>query len=173
MTLIVEDGTQVANANGYITKAFADAYHTLIGNSDWSGSDADKELAIIQATSSIELLYGSKYLSQRLVGNQSLLWPRYSFYDNYLNIITQGTIPTSLQNAVAEAALMALAGTSMFPEVNQNTNIKQLTDVVGPISETVVNFRPPELSMFEGFRKVELTLYPILFKQKKSINLSR
>ena len=171
--LIVETGSNVTDANTYIDVDFADAYHLLANNTDWSADEADKEFALVKATQAVDLLYGPLYLSQILHNNQSLLFPRYSFYDNHKNLQTQATIPTCLKNAVAEAALLALTGTSMFPEVSQNSNIKTQSDKVGELSTSVSYFKPPEAITYEGFRKVELLLYPILFKKAKSLNFSR
>lgn len=172
--LIPETGANVANSNTYVTVAYADSYHLLANNTDWSTAEtADKELALVKATAAVDLLYGPLYLSQILNNGQSLLFPRYGFYDNHKNLQTQSTIPTCLKNAVCEAALLALAGTDMFPEVSQNANIKNQSDKVGELSTSVTYFKPPEASTFEGYRKVELLLYPILFKKSKSVNLAR
>ena len=173
MTLIVEDGTKPANANSYITLDYANSYHTMMGNTSWSGDDSDLEQAIIIATQSVELLFGHKYLSQRLLGVQSLLWPRYPMWDNYLNLILQSVIPTSLQNAVAEAALLSLTGIEMFPDISQLNNVQRIDDKVGEIEESIQYFGKSRLSTYENFRKVELLLYPIIQKKRNTITLSR
>ena len=43
MTLTVETGAIVANANSYVSIADCDSYHTLMGNATWTGTDAVKE----------------------------------------------------------------------------------------------------------------------------------
>ena len=45
MTLIVEDGTGLANAESYVSVADATTYHANIGNTAWAAitSDATKE----------------------------------------------------------------------------------------------------------------------------------
>lgn len=173
MTFTVETGAGVANANAYITLVEAASYHTLMGNDDWSGSDTDLENAIIKGTAAVELLYAPKYLSQQLNASQSLRWPRYAFYDNYCNLITQNTIPQALKNAVAEAALLALNGTDLYPEPNVENILKRQKDKVGELETESEYFKPQENTTYENYRKVELQLYPILFKKSKSMNFTR
>lgn len=40
MSLIVEDGTGLPDAESYASVAFADAYFTARNNSAWTGTDA-------------------------------------------------------------------------------------------------------------------------------------
>lgn len=41
MAFVVEDGSGIANANAYITVAYADEYFSDRGNADWAGMADD------------------------------------------------------------------------------------------------------------------------------------
>ena len=167
MSVIVEDGTQVANANSYLSVADADTYHTLYGHDDWAGTDADKGTALINATQSIELLYGQRYLSAPENSSQSLLFPRFTFVVNHIQLINTGTIPTQLKNAVAEVALMYLNGSDVFPTPNIAQALRSRTTTVGQISKSETYMGIPPVESFSGFNKIDLLLAPILYVQKK------
>lgn len=166
MTLIVEDGSNVADANSYLTLADADAYHTLHGNADWPATTMDntatKELALIRATSSIELLYGQRYKSIPQYAIQSLLWPRQVMVINRFVLTQSGTIPKQLKDAVAEVALMSLNGEDIFPLPNANRAINSKSVTVGEISTSVSYSGAPPVEQFAGFNKIDLILVPLL-----------
>lgn len=172
--MIVETGNKVAGANSYCTLAFADQYHATYGNSDWTGSNAAKEAALMLASQSLDLLYGPKYLSSPLEGAQTLLWPRYPFTDKNGLARTAG-IPIELQRAQAELALKALQGADLFPEGNAQGAVISESVSVGEIS-TSTTYRgagKPEAAAFEGFRKIDLLLWPLLKGRRGSTFMAR
>lgn len=172
-TLIVEDGTEVANAHSYVTLAEANAYHTLYGNTDWDGDDATLDQALIVACLSLELLYGPKYLSQRVTNTQPLLYPRFAFYDQLQQLHAQGSIPKKLKDAQCELALMYLLGTDLFPEENQASGIAQESIKVGDIQTSTTYQKQPKKSAYDGFRKVDITMYPLLKINGPTLAFSR
>lgn len=161
MPLIIENGTNVANANSYADIEFADAYHTAQGNLDWAGTTEDLERALQIACRSLELLYGPSYKSLLLYPNQPLLYPRRVFTDNNRRIIEAGNIPTCLKEAQCEIALMYLLGVDVFPTAS-DAAIRAATLSVGEVSESTTYYKPVEKERFPGFRKVDLILAPIL-----------
>ncbi len=169
--IIVEDGTNVPSANSYVSLTDANAYHTLYGNSDWTGTDADKELAIINACKSMEMLYGPKYKSAPLTDTQSLLFPRYAFYDNTMRLVNQSTIPQSLKDAQCEIALLYLQGINIYPDVSSVNCVVSESVTVGEISTSTQYNKPVQTSQYEGFRKVDLAISAIIAKRATSITL--
>lgn len=172
-TLIVEDGSKPQNANSYCPVEFADEYHDLMGNTDWTGySDDQKASALIKATDSIDQLYGDRYVSQRWPGVQSLLWPRYTFVDNNSIIRQNNEIPVELKKAVAVHALNILSGlVDPYAQQSQEKNIKRKRSKVGEL-ETEVEYRTPVTTeTFAGYNQVELLLRPIL-RNKLSTSVS-
>lgn len=160
--MIVETGTIVTGANSYCTLAEANAYHTLYDNSDWAGTDADLELALIKACQSLDLLYGPKYASQVRSNSQSLLFPRYAFYDRFNKLRSATAIPIELKHAQCEIALKALNFENILPSPSVQSSIvsESITIDVIDISTSYKNSTNP--SDIDGFRKIELILYPIL-----------
>lgn len=171
MAFKVEDGT--GTGNSYCSVSDADAYHLLLGNDDWVGQNAEKEAALMRATSVIDMLYGPRMISHKLLTTQNLQYPKYSYYNNYLVLITAGSIPQALKNATAEAALLVMRGVELFPEPNQANNTKRQKDKVGDLETESEYFGPADNSTFENYRKVELHLYELLMKKHKTVNLVR
>lgn len=167
MPLIVEDGSNVPNANSYADIEFANTYHEAQGNTDWVGEDAELERALQIACRSLEMLYGQDYKSTLLQAAQSLLYPRDWFTDNNGRVVNAGVIPKVLREAQCEIALMYLQGVDVFPNESENA-IKQSTLSVGEVSEATTYFKHVEKERFPGFRKIDLILAPILNRKPSS-----
>ena len=107
MNFIVETGDGVENANAYVSVAAAISYHTDRGNAAWaSATIPEQKAAIVKATDHIELLYGHRFLGEKVESDQSLSWPRSNAYDDYGNAI-EG-VPPMVVRACCEYALRAL-----------------------------------------------------------------
>lgn len=132
MTLILEDGTTVAGANAYINVTFADIYHTDYGNTAWTGVDAVKETAILQATQYLDMKYGHRWRGARVEADQALDWPRTGGKDHDGYIIEDDDIPKHLEWACAEAALRALTE-ELIPDVANPGSLIQKVERVGPV----------------------------------------
>lgn len=109
MTLVVEDGTGLATANGYVTVAFVDTHFADRGIAAWTGSTTDKESAIVRATDYVDKRFGMKFRGFRESKSQALEWPRLSALDNDDYLFSDvDEIPRQLQKGVAEYAIIAL-----------------------------------------------------------------
>lgn len=106
MALTVEDGTGVLGADSYASVESADAYHLARGNTAWTGTTSDKEIALRRATAAIDQLHGANWIGQRIDIDQSLDWPRTLAYDARGYLIDG--LPTELVKATCEAALREL-----------------------------------------------------------------
>lgn len=137
MSLTVEDGTVVADADALASLAFVDAYHLALGNSTWTGDDADKEAAIRRATAFMSNSYSWQGI--RTSGrSQGLAWPRSGVVDQEGYGIDSDEIPIEVQNAVAEIALRELVtpGT-MNPDFTQSETVKR--EKVGSLEVEYLN----------------------------------
>lgn len=136
MSLIVENGTGLANANGYISEADADAYHVDYGNpAAWSGATtAVKEDAIRLATQYLDAVYGRRWLGYRNLSTQALAWPRTNVtdYDGY--VLSSSVLPIKLVQAAAVLALAKVNGDTLLPDVTDPSAIKSTKSKVGPLS---------------------------------------
>jgi len=173
--MIVETGLKETDANSYVSVDFADQYHAALGNADWTGTVADKEKALIIACQSLDLLYGPKYMSYRLDGIQSLLWPRYPYIDRNSNIRNKQEVPIEVKRAQAELALMYMNGADLFPEGNDTFRIGSETTKVGDIetSTTYLPGKTTDAAAYVGFRKIDLLLWNVTKARQNSIRLAR
>lgn len=105
MALVVEDGSVVTGANTYASIATVDAYHAALGQSTWTGDDADKETAILRAMRYLENLSWNGVKTSQ---SNPLSWPRYDAYDRDGVEYASNIVPTAVVNALCEAALIEL-----------------------------------------------------------------
>jgi len=91
-----------ANANSYITVAFADTFllEERLGAEAWDSVE-NKVNALIMATQQIDRL---NFVGDRATETQTLSWPRYNalYPDN--RIVTSTDIPVEIKRATAEMA---------------------------------------------------------------------
>lgn len=169
--MIVEDGSIVPGANSYATIDEADAYFTQYNNQDWlTETTENKELCLITATQSLELLYGQQYLSMPQRSDQSLLFPRFTFVINMIQMIRANQIPKQIKQSVFEIANMYRTGADVFPQPNLERNVKSTTMKVGDITTQDQYWNAPNSETFAGFNKVDLILAPILKKKTQSLS---
>jgi hypothetical protein len=175
MALIVEDGTVVAGANSYCTKAYADNYHANVGNVAWAAlpsvndvpapaeSVVTKEALLQRATQYMLGVYRLRWLGLRISPTQSLDWPRLGvilkdtasfFVDQRLAYtVPANIVPDVVQQACSELALRA-STQDLWPDLDQRT----LLEKVGPIQVNYDRFSP----QYRRFRQVDLLLNPYL-----------
>lgn len=139
MTLTVEDGTGLANADALVALVDVDAYHTARGNSTWTGDDADKETAIRRASFFLTNSYswqGFKVNNR----DQALAWPRTGVVDQEGYAIPITEVPQEIKDACAELALRELTtpGT-MTPDVTLADKVNR--EKVGEIEVEYANSR--------------------------------
>ena len=127
MTITVEDGTGLNNADAYVSIAYCDLYHSNLENSSWTGTDAVKEAAIRKATTYLDSSYSWKgYIVKE---TQSLGFPRNYLYDKDGRDISN-SIPVAVKQAVAELALKALSEDLLSDTSNSDYVKKEKVDVI-------------------------------------------
>ena len=129
MALIVEDGTVVPGANGYISVAELDDYWSC-RNVTLSETTPEKEAAIIIATQYVDL--NNKWRGAIVIGDQPIDWPRVGVMDDEGRIIPSMTIPDQLKNAVAEYAKRQLSA-PIQPDVTDEGALKKVKKKVDVI----------------------------------------
>lgn len=107
MTIIVEDGTVVTDANSYVTALQADNYFTTErpGVADWEGFDDDTKEASLRFA--VKLLDEECWLGLRTQpATQELSWPRSNVYDADRRLyFNNDEIPDFLKCAQMELAV--------------------------------------------------------------------
>lgn len=101
MTLIIEDGTEVTNANSYVTLAEARAY-ALARGVTLSATDSVVEILVIKAMDYLES-FDNDFKGMRADSEQTLSWPRIYAYRN--DGSEYPAIPKELKNAQCQLIL--------------------------------------------------------------------
>ena len=131
VSLIVEDGSCVPNANSYVSLDFADAYMRNTGRNAWlEKSDNERKSYLINATKYIDRTYskigwkGQKKFHRR----QALCFPRVELFDKDGDEVLG--IPRELMEAVCEAGFISTS-TSLFDIKDASGTVKrQKVDVL-------------------------------------------
>lgn len=139
MAFIVEDGSEVPNANSYASVAFADSYFTdRGGNTVWDAlSTTDKETALVKATDYIDMRFKLMFIGCRKSRDQSLHWPRLNAVQADGWWITSDEVPVDLQKATVEYALQAAQTSELIgKEATSGTASPKIAETVkvGPIT---------------------------------------
>lgn len=159
MTLIVEDGSAVPNAESYISVAEADTYFANRGKADAWDAAPDKEQMLRLATDYMLGMYRDRWKGYRFTVTQALDWPRawvpmpdsITTYGPYPYYYPQNVVPDAVKHACAELALRAING-DLTPDLTPEDLAAQIR--VGPIDirystggSNVVIFRQIDLML--------------------------
>ena len=127
MTIIVEDGSNVANANSYVSVSDLESFAALRGYT-LPATTAEKEVLLIKGSDYTES-FRAKYQGQKTYSDQSLQWPREPvIIDGYQ--IGSTSIPSDLKNAQMQAAIeVSLSGGDIQPNTGKNIK-KEKVDVI-------------------------------------------
>lgn len=125
LTLIVEDGTGIEDANSYISLDFAEQYFAMQGSDLWEDNCDDQVLALIQASAFLDLRYSARFCGELVNADQGLLFPRM--------IANKNTgIPKQLKNAVASLAMQYMQnGNTLDLNGNQDMAVKSTSVSLG------------------------------------------
>jgi hypothetical protein len=175
MALTVETGTGSATADCYISSADAVTYLDKFAasgssNSFTAASSAAKEIALRNATRTIDSLFALRFKGSRALGTQALQWPRVGVitHDNYAVESTE--VPALVKNATCELALRFIDDSSghdtsrLTPDQDQPGSILEerlKADVVE--TETVYG----GASQQKRFKIVEDMLAPLMHSAGK------
>lgn len=164
MSLIVEDGTGLSNAESYISVADASTRHANNGMTNWATlSTTEMEAALRRATTYMEQAYRERWKGLRLhmrVGGsgqqleetQALSWPRWDvMVDGFP--VSPNIVPTEVANACADLALKAAAG-----DLNLDLTRGVITEKVGPIETQYDRYSPQNVR----YRSIDMMLAPFL-----------
>lgn len=133
MSIVVEDGAGLPNAEAYISTADADTYHGNRGNTAWAAlANPAKEAALRHATDFMSTAL--RWSGVRATATQALDWPRAGTELNGFPIAAN-VVPAAVARACAELALRATAG-SLSPDAEPVV----LETTVGPLT---TKYAPP------------------------------
>lgn len=156
MSIVIEDGTGLANAEAFCSVAFADTYLAARGLTLWATmSTAEKEQALRRAADCMEQWYRNTWAGTRVNSTQALSWPRYEvpMRDFCGAYYPSNAVPAIVQQAQALLAFKAAAG-DLSPDVERMV----LREKIGPL-ETEYS---PTAPAFTRYRAIDNTLSPLL-----------
>lgn len=163
MTLIVEDGSGVVNANAYVSVSAYRVWATARGltlPSDDTDGNLKIEQAIIKATDYLEI--SKCWQGEKADDTYSLSWPRKCVFIKG-KPFADDAIPKQIVNASYYLASAVLAGVELMPNVSGNAVDYVVKEKVGPIETTYASG-----SQFNGqttFTAVEALLEGLLGTQ--------
>lgn len=187
MSLIIETGAIVPDANAYVDVAYVDAYWAQRADTVWiaegqpgAPTTSAKEGAIIRATDYMEQVYRLLWKGSRRTKEQPLTWPRigvflgsptsnggYAIFDNQGWVIQYNEIPNPLKLASAELAKRALT-TNLIPDLQPDDMGKRM-EKIGPLE---THWSGGRLN-YAKFRAVEGYLQDIIERSPNSIIIQR
>lgn len=127
MSLTIETGAGLPDAESYASVAFADAYFAARMTANWDSSDSHKEMLLRLATDHIDAVYGQRFKGTKGTLAQALQWPRVGVYvDGYELPID--AVPIEIQRACCEFAHAANTQT-LLPDLTQGVKREKI-DVI-------------------------------------------
>lgn len=135
MSLVVEDGTGLANAESYASVVTYRAYLAARGIVD-TDTDTQIEQRLRAATDYMQGEYEGAWKGTRIGIVQALDWPRYNVvlndlpggYSNWPYIVPPNTLPVPVANACVMLAYKAKT-TDLAPDIEQNVKMEKV-DVI-------------------------------------------
>lgn len=128
MTIVVEDGTGVEDANSYVSLDDCAAYCLARGLTFATSPSSLGEQALIRATAAIDSSYRGRFPGYKAnFRSQGLEWPRAVAYDAEGDLIPGDEVPVEIVNATCEAAVREFATPgSMAPDLERGGSVKRL-----------------------------------------------
>lgn len=160
MTIIVETGAQVANANSYVSVANC---NIILANFGYSAlTVANEESLVLQACQYVESFRDS-YKGNKYTSTQSLVFPRYGMVVDGFEIDIDA-IPSELIKAQCLAAHFLDAGTDLYNNSSGQEVISETVDVISiTYAQSGVSNAQPKIGI------IQAQLKPLL---KSTINVS-
>ena len=134
MTLIVEDGTGLANADSYVSLVTYDAYLTARGLT--GGTEGENEIDLRLATEFVDTF--RRYKGTRTASAQNRQFPRTGLTDWDGHTVTG--IPNRVMDATCYLASQARANGALYEDLDRGGRIR--SESVGPISTTYMDDAP-------------------------------
>lgn len=158
MALIVEDGSNVAGAESYVTVTASTTFHANRGNAAWALlTTPQMEEALRRATDYMRQAYRNRWKGFRYYSNQALDWPRANVEiedEPFGNLVPTNIVPQEVKDACAVLALTASA-TDLAPNLEQQV----LSETVAGVISTTYSASSPQ---YTRFRAIDMLLRPYL-----------
>jgi len=137
MSLVVETGSGLSNADSLASVADCDTHNTnYVNSSVWTAATTpEKELALRVATRYVKIKYSQRWNGTQKTDTQSLPFPREEMYVNGF-LFSNAAVPVGVVQAVCELAIISLSE-DILPTDDSASMITEESVKVGPIEETL------------------------------------
>lgn len=161
MTLTVEDGTGLANADSYLSEANADTFLAALGWTAWAAATSpNKEIALRKATRFVDDAFGPQAKGVRIVDTMSLQWPRIGVYDRDGYYVATDAVPQQVKDSCALAAVLALSTELIPSSITAAAAIHSYRVKVDTIEEETV---------YGGSGDPQETIYPEILRRMSTL----
>ena len=156
ITITVEDGSNVANANSFVTIVEARAYAVERGVT-LSATDDDVAVQIIKAKDYLES-FANRYQGEIANESQALQWPRIDVYINgSKTAFPSNAIPKQLKSAQSALVVAINEGVDIMPNYSAADFVTEET--VGPITTKYAD--PTKVGIAPTLTAVDSLLAPL------------
>lgn len=145
ITLVIEDGTGLDNANTYIDQEFVNTEAELVPSEAWDNNGSLQAIALVNAARFLDWRYGSRAPGVRS-STQALYWP------------VNGQVPKQVKLAQARLAVRFIEDGSFEysqPQPIQSTSVS----IAGAVSESTTYFAASSTNLYA---EVDAIMKPIL-----------
>jgi hypothetical protein len=131
--LVIEDGSNVADANSYMTATEIIAYAEMRGVTLVPGSPIDENKVAIMAINAMDYLnlFRHRWKGRKTYGDQRLDWPRQCVYTDDIIAIPSDTIPNDIKDAQCQLCIEISKGIILLPSNGNDAFITH--EKIGPI----------------------------------------
>lgn len=129
MSLIVETGEGLANANSYASIAEANAYFLERNDAEWAAlTDSAKGASLINATEFLDSTFADAYSGSKSTYEQALQWPRIDAISDRFDLASN-IVPREIKIATYQMALRASRGKPLVADQSQRVK-REKVDVL-------------------------------------------
>lgn len=164
MALIIEDGSQVANANSYSTLAELRAF-ALARGVTLSAVDATLEASCLVAMDYLES-FSNKFKGSKVSGTQSLQFPRLDLTVDGFSILST-VIHPALKKALGQLVVEIHNGIDLTPTGDGKILVREKVDVIEN------EWKPGNSSPTPALVKFDMLLAPLLKNSTGGLSVSR
>jgi hypothetical protein len=152
MSLVIEDGSGLANAQSYVTIVDVANYAAAFGLTPPTSPNA----AIMTAMRYLEGMFYDRWVGVKKTENQALSWPRAYATKRDGWAVPESTIPNEVKNAVCALAIRVGNGEDITPDITAASKTKK--EQIGPIMVEYADFAPT----YPTFVDIEFTLKSVV-----------
>ena len=169
MSLIVEDGSGLSDAESLCSVAYATTYHADRGNTTWAAlTTAEQEQALRKATEYMQEIYGERWKGVRAYPiRQRLDWPR-AWADVDLVPVGYNSVPDDVARACASLALRASTA-ALAPDISRQLDSLDVGGRVGGVKLAYNKGAPP----YTRYREIDTLLAKYLDRPAGSLVVLR